>query len=104
MGTLEAPRTWAKRHFGSIELAEVRRVARVVTIAEAMATHPGRSIPQMFEHPYEVKAAYHLFSLEEATPAEGEPDDASYARKKRDRESQLWEQATHRMGPKPDGS
>lgn len=49
-------------------MADVRRVARVVTIAEAMATHPGHSIPQMFEHPYEVKAAYHLFNLEEATP------------------------------------
>jgi hypothetical protein len=32
---------------------------------------------------------------------EGERDDASYARKKRDRESQLWEQATHRIGLKP---
>jgi hypothetical protein len=193
--SLEAPRTWAKRHFGSIEMADVRRVARVVTIAEAMATHPGHSIPQMFDHPYEVKAAYHFFNLEEATPErlqaghralvrqrlsqagtyllledtsevawhncrpraglgplgansdryqgvhlhsalavqwmasplpqdkqrpaveiiglcdqqyyirqrrpEGEPDDASFARKKRDRESQLWQQATHHIGPKP---
>jgi hypothetical protein len=167
----------------------------VATIAEAMATHPGHSIPQLFEHPYEVKAAYHLFNLEEATPdrlqakhrtlvrqrlsqagtyllledtselawhncapreglgplgansdryqglhlnsilavqwsalplsqdslrppveiiglcdqqyhirqrrPEGERDDASYARKKRARESQLWEQATERIGLKP---
>jgi Transposase DNA-binding/Transposase Tn5 dimerisation domain len=193
--SLEAPQTWAKRHFGGVEMGDVRRVARVVTIAEAMAAHPGHSIPQMFEHPYEVKAAYHLFNLEEATPdrlqaghrslvwqrlsqagtyllledtselawhncapreglgplgansdryqglhlhsvlavqwsalpmsqdsrrppveiiglcdqqyhirqrrPEGERDDASYARKKRDRESQLWEQATHRIGLKP---
>lgn len=195
MDSLEAPGTWAKRHFGGIELADVRRAARVVTIAEAMATHPGHSIPQMFDHPYEVKAAYHLFNLEEATPDRlqarhralvgqrlgqagtyllledtsevawhnctpraglgplgansdryqgvhlhsvlavqwtapplpqddqrpaveiiglcdqqyhirqrrpaGEPDDASYARKKRDRESQLWSQATQRIGAKP---
>jgi len=176
-------------------MADVRRVARAVTVAEAMAKHPGHSIPQLFEQPYEVKAAYHLFNLEEATPdclqaghrtlvgqrlsqagtyllledtselawhncapreglgplganspyyqglhlhsvlavqwmapsrpqdkqrpaveiiglcdqqyhirqrrPEGEADDASYARKKRDRESQLWEQATQRIGPKP---
>lgn len=176
-------------------MADVRRVTRAVTIAEAMAKHPGHSIPQLFEQPYEVKAAYHLFNLEEATPdclqaghrtlvrqrlsqagtyllledtselawhncaphqglgplcansdryqglhlhsvlavqwtawplsqgrqrppvkiiglcdqqyhirqrrPDGEPDDASYARKKRQRESQLWEQATQRIGPKP---
>ncbi len=64
MDSLESPQTWAKRHFGGIEMADVRRVARAVTVAEAMAKHPGHSIPQMFEQPYEVKAAYHLFNLE----------------------------------------
>ncbi len=68
MHALETPQTWAKTHFGRVEMSDVRRVARVVTIAEAMATHPGHSMPQMFENPYEVKAAYHFFNLEEATP------------------------------------
>ena len=68
MHALEAPKAWAKTHFGQVEMSDVRRVARVVTIVEAMATHPGHSIPQMFENPYAIKAAYHLFNLEEATP------------------------------------
>ncbi len=57
MHALETPQTWAKTHFGRVEMSDVRRVARVVTIAEAMATHPAHSMPQMFENPYEVKAA-----------------------------------------------
>ena len=49
MHALETPRTWAKMHFGDIEMSDVRRIARVVSIAEAIATYPGHSIPQMFE-------------------------------------------------------
>jgi hypothetical protein len=63
-----APPEWAIRNFATIELSDVRRVRRVVTIAEAMATQPGRSIPQLFATPYEVKAAYNLFRHAAATP------------------------------------
>ena len=37
-------------------------------IAETMAVHPGRSIPQLCGSPYAVKATYNLFKHEEATP------------------------------------
>jgi hypothetical protein len=204
MGSLETPQSWAQRHFSAIEMGDVRRVARVVTIAEAMARTPGATIPQMFEEPYAVKAAYQLFSHQEATPDRlqaghralvqqqlaqagtyllledtselswhdcqpraglgplgsnsphyqgvhlhsvlavqwpaslpplsqdkqrsahrpaieiiglcdqqyyirqqrpaGEPDEASCARKKRERESQLWERATRRLGPNSKGA
>jgi Transposase DNA-binding len=63
-----APPTWAVQNFATIELSDVRRVRRVGTIAEAMATQPGRSSPQLFATPYEVKAAYTLFRQAEATP------------------------------------
>ena len=33
-----------------------------------MAARPGESIPQMFAHRYDVKAAYQLFRLAEVTP------------------------------------
>jgi hypothetical protein len=49
-------------------LTAIRRVARVKTIAEAMAIHPGRSIPKLCRSPYAVKATYHLFKHVEATP------------------------------------
>jgi hypothetical protein len=49
-------------------LTAIRRVARVKTIAEAMAIHPGRSIPQLCDSAYAVKATYNLFQHKEATP------------------------------------
>jgi Transposase DNA-binding/Transposase Tn5 dimerisation domain len=62
------PRLWAERHFSGAALSDVRRVERVETIAEAMAARPGESIPQLFAHRYDVKAAYQLFQLAEVTP------------------------------------
>jgi hypothetical protein len=62
------PYLWAELHFSGAALSDVRRVERVQTIAEAMAARPGQSLPQMFAHSYDVKAAYHLFKLAEATP------------------------------------
>jgi hypothetical protein len=51
------------------KFSDIRRVARVKTIAAAMASHPGRSVPQLCNSLYAVKAAYNLFNHEEATPA-----------------------------------
>jgi len=64
----QAPAQWAVQQFGGVELADVRRTRRVVRIAEAMAATPGRSLPQLFATPYEVKAAYTLFRRPEVTP------------------------------------
>lgn len=64
----QSPREWAVEHFGGAELSDVRRVDRAITIAEAMAASPGRSLPQMFAHPYDLKAAYTFFRHPEATP------------------------------------
>jgi len=61
-------RPWAERHFGGAALSDVRRVDRVQAIAEVMAARPGKSLPQLFAHRYDMKAAYHLFQLAEATP------------------------------------
>jgi hypothetical protein len=63
-----APQRGAEKQFTGTKLTDIRRVARVKTIAEAMAVHPGRSIPQLCDSPYAVKATYNLFKHEEATP------------------------------------
>ena len=63
-----APQAWAELHFGELDLGDLRRNQRAVTIATAMATNPARSIPQMFLNPYDVKAAYSFFRHPEATP------------------------------------
>ena len=64
----QEPQRWAEAQFAGAKLTDIRRVARVQTIAEAMAVHPGRSIPQLCDTPYAVKATYNLFKHEEATP------------------------------------
>jgi Transposase DNA-binding/Transposase Tn5 dimerisation domain len=64
----DAPRAWAEDQFEGATLAHPAREARLVTLAAAMATDPGQSIPRLFTRPYDVKAAYGLFDHPEATP------------------------------------
>jgi len=64
----QAPKAWAEKHFGEVELGDLRRDQRAVEIAAAMAANPDKSIPQIFLRPYDVKAAYGLFKRAEATP------------------------------------
>jgi hypothetical protein len=64
----EEPHRWAEEHFMGAEMSDVRRTNRVVTIAEAMAARPGGSLPELFAHPYDVKAAYNLFKHPDSTP------------------------------------
>jgi len=64
----EPPLAWAEKHFAEVDLGETRRNQRTVTIAAAMAANPDKSIPKMFIHGYDIKAAYNFFSHPEATP------------------------------------
>src|SRR3989442_15658869 len=56
-GVHHEPQQWAEEQFAGAKLTDSRRVARVKTIAEAMAVHPGRSIPQLCRGPYAVLAS-----------------------------------------------
>lgn len=62
------PRRWAEVHFADLDLGDVRRNARAITVAQAMAAKPGEPIPQLFDRWSEVKAAYTFFARPEATP------------------------------------
>ena len=64
----QEPQRWAEAQFAGAQLTDIRRVARVKKIAEAMAVHPGRSIPRLCRSPYAVKATYNLFKHVDATP------------------------------------
>jgi hypothetical protein len=68
MNAAADPQSWAATHFGKVEMSDIRRSARVLKIAHAMAAHPGQSIPQMMNNAYEVKATYNLFQHPEVTP------------------------------------
>lgn len=59
---------WCERQFSGAAMSDKRRVRRVKALAEGIATHPGASLPQLFESPYDLKAAYNLFHHPEATP------------------------------------
>jgi hypothetical protein len=62
------PQSWAHTHFAAAKLAHPARNRRVQVIAAAMATDPGRSLPQLFTRWYDVRAAYDVFDHPEATP------------------------------------
>ena len=64
----QEPHLWAEEHCSGAEMSDVRRTDRIVAIAEAMAATPGGSIPTLFAHPYDIKAAYNLFKPPDATP------------------------------------
>jgi hypothetical protein len=64
----QEPHLWAEQHCSGAEMSDVRRTDRIVAIAEAMAATPGGSIPTLFAHPYDIKAAYNLFKHPDATP------------------------------------
>jgi len=65
-----APHRWAEQHFSDLDLGDSRRNQRAITVASAMAHKPGKSIPQLFDRWYDVKATYELFARPEATPDE----------------------------------
>ena len=64
----QGPREWAEAQFGGVELSDVRRVERAITIGEAMAASPGATLPEMFACGYDLKAAYSFFRHPEVTP------------------------------------
>jgi hypothetical protein len=59
---------WSEETFAGAALGDVRRSQRAAIVAQAMSEQPGRSLPDLFEQPYAVKAAYTLFDRREATP------------------------------------
>lgn len=59
---------WSQQTFAAAQLGDIRRSQRAAAIAQAMAEQPGASIPDLFDDPYAIKAAYGLFGRPEATP------------------------------------
>lgn len=62
------PAMWAELNLGGVGLRDLRRTRRAVSIARAMAEHPGWSLPQLFPRRSDCKAAYEFFDREEVTP------------------------------------
>ena len=58
---------WAQLNFAGCELGDKRRTARLVQVAEEIASHPSASLPNQIERWGDLKAAYRLFDREEVT-------------------------------------
>lgn len=56
---------WVSREFGGADLGDVRRDARLVGLARALAERPEVSLPQALEDRAALKAAYRFFDNEE---------------------------------------
>jgi hypothetical protein len=59
--------SWAREHFGRVELGDRRRTRRAVLVAAQMARQPGASIPQQAGRWSQTKASYRLFDENQVT-------------------------------------
>ena len=56
-------------HFGAAQLGDIRRTRRLVQVADAIAQHPGGTLPQKLHDPVPLDAAYRLANRKEVTHA-----------------------------------
>jgi hypothetical protein len=64
---IQSAANWAKAEFGEVELGDVRRTARAVKVAQALAQAPGGTLPDPLSNWSELKAAYRLLNQPECT-------------------------------------
>ena len=62
------PDVWARQQFQGIRLGHCARRKRIVSYAQALATQPGKSIPELFTRKYDIDATYDVLDQREATP------------------------------------
>jgi hypothetical protein len=53
--------TWAEEEFGEADLGDLRRTARLVTLATVLGAQPSASLPDATDDPATLKAAYRFF-------------------------------------------
>lgn len=69
MDTRSSAQTWAQAEFGSAELGDARRTARVVKMVARAATSPGGKLSDVFAMPRELDAAYDFVESEHVAAA-----------------------------------
>jgi len=65
--TLLSPRLWAEATFGTVQLGDVRRNRRVLTLAQALATDPAASLPKQAHDPAALEATYRFVECPDVT-------------------------------------
>ncbi len=56
--TLLSPRQWAEATFGTVALGDPRRQRRALSIAQALASDPGATLPKQIHHAADLEATY----------------------------------------------
>jgi Transposase DNA-binding len=59
--------TFAERNFGSLQLGDKRRTARLVEAVDLMCRHPGGTLPDKLNRPADLRAFYRLMRRPEVT-------------------------------------
>jgi hypothetical protein len=62
--------SFGQLHFGSAELDDTRRTARLVAVADQLRLHPQGTFPQKIPDPYDLDAFYRLLAAAAVTHAE----------------------------------
>jgi transposase-like protein/transposase Tn5 family protein len=58
---MDADASWAEEEFGDADLGDVRRNARLVSLASTLGAQPSASLPDATDDPASLKAAYRFF-------------------------------------------
>lgn len=59
--------SFGETHFGNAQLGDRRRTKRLVAVADAIARHPGGSLPEKLRSPAEIDGLYHLMKCPTVT-------------------------------------
>jgi hypothetical protein len=59
---------WALNNFGNVQLFDLRRTRRLVSMAARLAENKGSSLARLFDNWYDTKAVYNLIKLDVMTP------------------------------------
>jgi len=59
--------SFGEMNFGNAQFGDRRRTKRLVTVADAMARHPGGSLPEKLPSPAQLEALYHLMKCPTVT-------------------------------------
>ena len=60
-------KTFGELNFGGAQLGDARRTKRLLRVADAIARHPGGSLPEKMGTPAELEALYHLMKCSKVT-------------------------------------
>ena len=66
-GMIAIKNSFGQRHFGELDLGDVRRSRRLASLVDTMCRHPGGTLPDKLKEPKDLRAFYNLMNRDEVT-------------------------------------